>query len=53
MWQKTRMVVDHCHSTNKVRGILCDLCNTALGKFHDDVNLLSNAIGYLNKGKNG
>lgn len=51
--QKTRMVVDHCHKTNKVRGILCDLCNTALGKFHDNTNLLESAIVYLNKGKNG
>lgn len=45
--QKTRMVVDHCHQTKKVRGILCDLCNTAIGKFHDDVSKLENAIRYL------
>jgi len=45
---KTRMVVDHCHKTNKVRGILCDLCNTALGKFRDDTKLLEKAIAYLN-----
>lgn len=45
---KTRMVVDHCHKTNKVRGILCDLCNTAIGKMHDDVNKLKKAIEYLN-----
>lgn len=51
--QGTRMVVDHCHATNKIRGILCDLCNTAIGKFHDDVVLLGNAISYLTKGKNG
>jgi hypothetical protein len=44
---KTRMVVDHCHKTNKVRGILCDLCNTAIGKFHDDVSKLAKAIKYL------
>lgn len=44
---KTRMVVDHCHKTNTVRGILCDLCNTAIGKFHDDVSKLESAIRYL------
>lgn len=44
---KTRMVVDHCHATNKVRGILCDLCNTAIGKFQDDPDLLRSAIKYL------
>ena len=42
------LAVDHCHSTKKVRGLLCDNCNTALGKFKDNVNLLQNAINYLN-----
>ena len=51
--QGSRMVVDHCHLTNQIRGILCDLCNTALGKFEDNVGLLKSAIDYLNKGKNG
>jgi hypothetical protein len=51
--QGTRMVVDHCHLTNQIRGILCDLCNTALGKFEDNVGLLKNAINYLSKAKNG
>jgi hypothetical protein len=51
--QRTRMVVDHCHTTQKIRGILCDLCNTALGKFQDNTALLQKAIGYLNKAKNG
>lgn len=40
--------VDHCHSTNKVRGILCFLCNTGLGKFKDNVEILEEAIRYLN-----
>lgn len=46
---KTRMVVDHCHVTGKVRGILCDLCNTALGKFQDSAELLTSAIRYIHK----
>lgn len=41
--------VDHCHSTGKVRGILCTNCNTALGKFKDDTSLLYSAISYLIK----
>lgn len=45
--QSRRPHVDHCHTTGKVRGILCFTCNTAIGKFHDDVVLLREAISYL------
>lgn len=49
--KKTFPVVDHCHETNKVRGILCSKCNFALGHFNDSIENLKNAIKYLNKGK--
>lgn len=39
--------VDHCHSTGKVRGILCSICNTALGSFKDNTEALARAIKYL------
>ena len=39
--------VDHCHKTNKVRGILCNSCNVALGHVKDDITILKNAILYL------
>lgn len=39
--------VDHCHSTNTVRGALCNGCNTGLGMFKDDQKILKKAIVYL------
>ena len=39
--------VDHCHSTNKVRGLLCPLCNKALGLFKDNPKALREAANYV------
>lgn len=43
--------VDHCHRTRRVRGLLCALCNTAIGKFKDDPALLRRASEYLEESK--
>ena len=39
--------IDHCHTTNKVRGLLCLNCNTGLGHFKDNTERLTQAINYL------
>ena len=47
--RKTRLAIDHCHKTGKVRGLLCDRCNRSIGLLKDDISILKNAIKYLNK----
>jgi hypothetical protein len=46
-----KLVVDHCHTTNKVRGLLCSSCNKAIGLFEDSTEFLNQAIEYLRRNK--
>lgn len=44
---KANLVIDHCHTTGKVRGLLCSHCNTGLGCFKDRRSSLIYAVRYL------
>lgn len=39
--------IDHDHTTNAIRGLLCLRCNTGLGLFQDDIQLLHKVIQYI------
>ncbi len=39
--------IDHCHTTNKVREILCPQCNFALGSLYEDPQRIVGLIQYL------
>lgn len=43
-----QMHLDHCHSSSRVRGLLCQQCNQGLGLFYDDASILLRAMEYLN-----
>jgi hypothetical protein len=45
----TKLVIDHDHTTGRVRGLLCDFCNKGIGFLQDSPVLLSSAIQYLGK----
>jgi hypothetical protein len=41
------LAVDHCHKTKRVRGLLCENCNRAIGLFKDSPELCRSASDYL------
>lgn len=47
----SNLVIDHCHNSKDVRGILCWSCNVALGHFKDSEERLTSALKYLCKFK--
>ena len=42
-----KLVVDHCHTSNKVRGLLCSHCNVGIGMLKENEDNLMAAIQYL------
>lgn len=43
------LVIDHDHTTGRVRGLLCHACNNGIGRFKDNIEYLLNAVAYLQK----
>ena len=43
--------LDHDHVTNEVYQFLCQLCNTAIGSFGENEDILQKAIDYLRRHK--
>lgn len=41
------LCIDHCHKTEKVRGLHCSICNWGIGHFEDNIEYLASAIEYL------
>ena len=41
--------IDHCHTTKKVRALLCHGCNTAIGLLKESPEILKSALNYLEK----
>lgn len=44
---KDSLVIDHCHHTNMVRGILCGRCNSGIGLLGDSLARIQSAARYL------
>jgi hypothetical protein len=44
---RRRLDIDHCHTTGKIRGLLCNVCNKTLGLLKDDLKLIEKIKEYL------
>lgn len=44
---KRNLAVDHCHKTNRVRGLLCHHCNAAIGHLFENTEIMERAISYI------
>jgi hypothetical protein len=51
--QEEFLITDHDHKNGRIRGLLCQLCNSGIGFLKDDIKILKKAIYYLNRKNNG
>ena len=45
--------LDHCHTSGRIRGVLCASCNKGLGHFKDDPDLVKRAAHYIETADTG
>lgn len=43
--------IDHDHNTNEIRGLLCKRCNSGIGMFRESLNIIKEAVNYLENNK--
>jgi len=46
---KSKLHLDHCHTTGQLRGFICGTCNTGLGMAKDSIAILEAMISYIRK----
>lgn len=44
---KKRFAVDHCHTTGKIRALLCEDCNLSLGRLRENTEIMLSMIKYV------
>lgn len=42
-----RLCIDHCHASGRIRGLLCDKCNHAIGLLKEKLSSIYRAASYL------
>ena len=42
-----RLCIDHCHASGRLRGLLCDSCNLALGKLRENFSIVMRLADYV------
>lgn len=47
------LAVDHCHVTNRIRGLLCSHCNRALGLLREDAKIIDQLLTYIRSADTG
>lgn len=47
--QEKKLVIDHCHASEKLRGKICSACNSVIGYAKESKETLMSAIRYLDK----